>query len=816
MDSIRLGTISCLFLILTICGSALAEDKITENGREVREITITHVNPEAPEIDGELDDEVWLTHEFDFARDFVQLSPDEGEAPTESTVVAVSYDEHALYVAFWCYDSEPEKIVSQLVRRDNWANADQVSLRLDPYHDHQSGYRFDLNVSGVLSDYRLYNDVDMDRSWDGIWEGATKLQPWGWSAEFKIPYSCIRFDAKEIATWGFAVTRYLPRRAENDWWAFSPSSEGGYVSTFGHLKGIQGIKPQRHIEILPYAVSRLETEPKSMGNTDGREFVGDVGVDMKFALASNFVVDATINPDFGQVELDRPVLNLTSFETFYEEKRPFFLEGSNLFNTPFSLFYSRRIGRSPTQYPDDADYYTDLPKATTILGAAKVTGKIGGNTSIALLNAVTQEETAEYVDQEGQNREAVVEPMADYSVLRIKRDVMSSSYVGLLATVAGQDTRSPEFTGGVDWRLYTSDGVWGVSGQCVTSATDYDDDAGFGIDVMFSKSAGSHVRGAFGFEAADPNLDLNALGFLSRNDYREAWAWLQYRTDDDWWIIRNTHHNINYWSEWNYDDARLSLGGNYNLSIQFLNNWWLSGGINKNAATWSDRETRGNGLWRRPSSLSWWASFSSDDGKKVSFVINPGSGSNRYGSWWANYVGLYWKPRSNIEISGGTNFEHTQEQMRWVSNEEHAQTGELIPVFARYNQDSWTPRITINTNLTRDISIQFSGRMLITGLNHRDYVRYVGNESYAPLNGLVSVDDLESQNDYNYRAFNSTMVLRWEYRSGSTLYVVWTQARSGIGDYDDVDFGRDFDELFSAMTGSDNAFLIKVNYWFNI
>jgi hypothetical protein len=376
-----------LFVLVIFCVNSPADENlITE--RIIPELRATRINPTAPALDGNLDDPCWHGSDLQLARDFIQREPDEGKAATESTVVAVVYDDHAVYFAFWCYDDEPDKIDRQLVRRDRWGESDVVTVRLDPYHDHQTGYRFDISAAGVMRDCRLYNDINSDYSWDGVWDSAVKMQPWGWSAEIKIPFHSLRFADKPDQTWGMNVTRYISRRNESPWWAFSPSEDGGFVSKFGHLSGLTGIKPSRHLEILPYAMGSIETEPKDESNPDGRGYMKNTGFDLKYGIASNLILDVAVNPDFGQVELDEPVLNLSAYETYYEEKRPFFIEGANLFDTRFGIFYSRRIGRPPNgdiededdrYYDPNFDYYTNYPNAVTILNAAKLTGKLKRN-----------------------------------------------------------------------------------------------------------------------------------------------------------------------------------------------------------------------------------------------------------------------------------------------------------------------------------------------------------------------------------------------------------------------------------------------------
>ena len=789
---------------------ATAQDADPET-RVVPELRAERVNPHAPVIDGNLDDAVWTKEGLDRARGFVQRNPDEGEPATESTLVAVAFDDEAIYVAFWNFDSTPEAISRQLVRRDRSSEADRAIVRLDPYHDHQTGFEFTTNASGVQEDARIYNDDHMDYSWDGVWECAAKLQPWGWAAEFRIPYHCLRFNDQEEHTWGIDFARVINRHNEGVRWAFTPSSKGGFASNFGHLTGLEDIHPTGHLEVLPYVVSSLQTEPKHAGNPDGRSFPANIGFDVKYGISSNLILDATINPDFGQVELDAPVLNLSSFETYFSEKRPFFLEGDELYRSEFTLFYSRRIGRAPYNDVDDAelDYYTKYPKSTTILGAAKLTGKVGSGTNIAVLNAVTEEESADFVTTGGEHRTGVVEPRANYSVFRVKQDILNNSNVGGMLTVTSQDSRYPAVTGGVDWRLNLVNNSWCFRGQTIFSRVD-PEQTGFGLDFTIEKSAGKHVRGAVGGLIKDPHLEINRLGYTSRNDYRYGWGWLQYRTQDDWWIIRNTWNNLNYWRAWNYAGNDISHGGNVNVYWEFVNYWSLGWGVNFQAEKYSDVETRGNGLWEWNDypTYSWWASLDSDTRKKISFTINPGSGSDRGGSWWANYIGVSYRPSSTVEISLGANYHRTLGGLRWVENLEDT------AVFATLDKDEFTPRATASVMVHRNLSIQLSARTVIAGLNYQRPERYLGGKNYEPIQVAENAEDNESYYDYSYVALNGTLIMRWEYVPGSTLYLVWTRSGSDVSDANSLDWSNDFHRLFSA--DSDNVFLIKASYWLNI
>jgi hypothetical protein len=400
-------------------------------------------------------------------------------------------------------------------------------------------------------------------------------------------------------------------------------------------------------------------------------------------------------------------------------------------------------------------------------------------------------------------REGIVEEQANYSVLRLKQDVFSNSSVGGMLTLTSQNRIDPATTGGVDWRLSTESAVWNFSGQAVFSRVG-DIKTGFGMTAEVYKAAGKHIRGSIGMTIKDPNLDLNRIGFLSRNDERKGYGWLQYRTQDDWWIIRNTYNNFNVYAGWNYDGANIQKGWNFNTFIEFTNKWSLGGGFNQNLYKFSDRETRGNGLWEIPhDSWSWWASFNTDEGKMVSLNINPGSGHNRNANWWANYIGLEYRPKSNMEFSAGVNYVQDNGETRWVENREDT------TIFANMFRDQITPRFSASILPHRNLSIQLSAQGIIAGLDYRDARRYLGGNDYEEM--AIAEDNY----DYNYSALNSSMIVRWEYLPGSTIYMVWTRSRGEVdSDVNNLDVSRDMKRLFS--NGANNVWLVKASYWWNI
>jgi hypothetical protein len=765
-----------IFLLLFSFGLAADDDSIAAQMREVPELRAIRINPHAPEIDGYLNDAIWNNSKIEFARGFTQREPDEGNPATESTLVAVAYDNDAIYFAFWCYDSEPDKISGQLVRRDRYSESDQVYVRLDPYHDHQTGYSFNVNASGVQRDRRLYNENQIDDAWDGVWSSAVRHQPWGWSAELKIPYHCLRFGEKDIHTWGVDFVRSINRKTENVRWAFTPSSEGGFVSNFGHLTNLTGIKPSGNLELLPHIVSSFETEPESIGNPDGLDFMENIGLDFKYGLSTNLTLNATINPDFGQVELDCPVLNLSTYETFYPERRPFFMEGADLFRAEYTMFYSRRIGRTPDNDVGDNNqiYYTDYPKATTILGAAKLTGKLSGGTSIAFLSAITETERANYAAElleldsiiigdsvqvdtlsiDTVFREGVVEPKAVYSVLRIKQDVLSNSSIGGILTLVSQDSRYPAVTGGVDWRLLTNSSSWCFRGQTIFSRVD-NENIGYASDAVIEKCAGKHIRGAIGLVMKDKNLNINRLGYTQRNDVRNGWMWMQYRTNDDWWIVRNSWNNINISTNWNYDGYNIGNNFNFNNCIQFTNNWHGGMGFAQSFGKYDDRETRGHGLWENPRNWNSWIWLDTDERKKLSVEFDFSFGNSRTAPWWGGEMLVKYRPISNMEFYIHGEYVHDFDQLMWVKNPDDTTT-----IFADKDQNIFYLDASASIVFRNNLSCQLSASGLLTGLNYYNYRPYLGNNHYGyPQSGF--------DHDYNYSALNSTLL------SATDRQIIW-------------------------------------------
>ncbi len=803
-----------------------------------------------PRIDGVLDEPFWK--DASRSGDFTQFQPDEGKPASESTFVRIAYDDEALYVGLEMYDSQPDKMVDRLTRRDRWLEADMVHVMIDSHHDHLTAYCFTLYSSGTQRDVYYSNDINSDDTWDAVWESATHKTPWGWTAEMRIPFSCLRFSADDMRDpaagrmaavthaagadgpvdppeegaqvaqangssgnghrWGIYVSRNIPRKGELDRWNHIPDSAGGFVSKFGHLAGIYNIRPPKRLEVLPYTVSYAETEPESPGNPDGRDYTHNAGFDVKYGVTSDITLNATINPDFGQVEADQTVLNLSTFETWYPEKRPFFLEGNEIFATNYSLFYSRRIGRPPSRWPGDASYYEERPAATTILGAAKVSGKTGGGTSIGIIEAVTQREQATYRDEYGVKKKAVIEPEANYLVARVKQDIMQNSSVGVMATAVTQKDFNPDYTGGVDWDLRFRGGDYQVNGQTVASRN-WLEKSGWGGWLGAQKAGGKNFRGSLSAQYSSHDLDLNRIGYIQRDNYQEYWGWLQYRTTKKWWIVRKTWNNFNLGYADNADGVALTRGGNFNNNVQLANMWEVGGG------TWldydvqySDWETRGGPPAPIPVGQSWWFDLNTDPSKWLVLSSHLGGGDTGDGHFNDYSMGITLQPRSNIEFTAQPSYRSNWAVSRWLADVPDAE-GNRRDIFGEQKLHRLDLTMRGTVTFTRDLTLQVYAQPFFAAVDYGNFKKLVPPRSFEYVDSSV-YDEAERRPDFNWTSFNSNVILRWQYRPGSALFLVWTQTREAYRSIGDFKFNRDWNALYGAAPG--NTFLVKVSYWWSI
>jgi hypothetical protein len=803
-------------------------------------------------LDGEFTETIW--ERVPVVSDFRQREPKDGEAATFRTDVKVVYDATHIYIAVFAHDPEPSRIVGMRTRRDSESPSDWIRVFIDSFHDRRSAFEFGVNPAGVKRDVAWSNDSNEDSGWDAVWDVSVSQSSDGWRAEFRIPFSQLRFRRAENATFGFAVARQIGRLNETDTWPLLSKSASGVVSSFGDLTGLQLSATPKRLELLPYVVGQLRTQPNEPGNplVSPREPKGSVGADLKYAVRPGLTLTATVNPDFGQVEADPAVVNLSGFETFFSERRPFFVEGAGTFTFDLDcndgscsgLFYPRRIGRTPRGSPTLADgQHTRVPQQSSILGAAKLTGR-AGRFSFGAMNAVTADEEATIADGPLRTRQSV-EPLTNFTVVRSRREFANQSTIGFMATATTRRVNTftnflPDqaFTGGIDWdvrfkKRYAIQGHWvgsSVRGselaiQQLQESTVHSfqrPDAGHvdldptrtsltgsGAFIAINKVAGSKVRFNSNFGFKSPGLDINDVGFMRRADTRSMSNWIQWRHDVPSKYLRSFRFNLNQWASWNYDGDRLDNGGNVNAHAVFTNQWSTGMGFNLGPANFDDRATRGIG----PGALGtaqWsnWGYLNSDERKRIGFNLFYNVGADWHGKRYHGIdTNITVRPTSYLSISGGPGWNYNLQDSQWVEN-----TADGRYVFGRLNQTtlSWTTRV--NYTITPNLSVQIYAAPFVSAGDYDRFKQLVDGRA-ARYEDRYAPTAYDTNPDFNYRSFRTTNVLRWEYKPGSAVFVVWQQGREQVLDTGVFSFGRDFGGAFSAPAR--NVFLLKWSYWIN-
>ena len=712
---------SLVLLIPFLLFTAAAQAGVTDRSAPATRSASAVRSRGAIAIDGRLAEETWALAPA--IADLVQRNPDEGRPATERTEVRLAYDDDALYVGARLFDRRPDAIVRRLSRRDADVSADLFRVYLDPHHDHKTGVVLTVSAAGSQAEAWLSNDFERDSSWDGVWEAAVTVDAEGWTVEIRVPFSQLRFAPGDRQTWGLNVSRYIQRNNEEDWWVLVPKTDTRLVSAFGHVDGLDGIVPRRHLEVLPYVTTSIERMLTAQPGDPFRgpsRLLGGTGLDIKWGMTSSFTLDGAINPDFGQVEVDPAVVNLTAFETFFQEKRPFFIEGAQQFGTfgrnglvlygrfgaryP-DLWYSRRIGRPP-HVDADGDFVSQ-PTATTILGAAKVTGRTASGWNMSLLDAVTGRERARVADGLSQTT-MEVEPLTNYLAARVSRDIDGRGAVGMLATSVNRSLRTTDlkaevgsgaYVGGIDGNVFMDrKKVWVLSGSFAgshvrgdaaaiaklqrTSARYYQrPDA---THIRFDPDAQSlsgwtgqlnanRTRGNLLVDAAlwaiSPGFESNDVGFSPEADRIGAHTgWLWQKTTPDRWTRDRSLVLISRWL-WNTAGDNLVNGYSLQAGITTKNYWAVGGSADFDLPHLNDRETRGGPLEYRPTAYDGGVYVQSDGRKRVQLSVNSYYWWNTAGGWSLDAgPSLVFKPSPSLSVSIGPWLTRSRAVAQYVTN----------------------------------------------------------------------------------------------------------------------------------------------------
>ncbi len=834
-----------------------------------------------PVIDGRGDDAVWASAPEISA--FRQFEPNDDGNPTYETTARVAFDDRNLYVLLHAKDPHPDSIVAQLTRRDQRSPSDWLMVLIDSYNDKRTGFEFHVNAAGVKRDVSIVNDGDEDNSWDAVWDVATAIGSDGWTAEFRIPLSQLRFPPNGSPTFGMAFIRNIGRSGERISWPAIHKAKSGLVSQFAEVSGFAGLTSPRRLELTPYTVAKSVPQHQLDGNgaTAGydRASISTVGADIKYGLTSNFTLDATINPDFGQVEADPSNLNLTAFETFYSERRPFFLEGAGLFRFDVNcndgncsgLFYSRRIGRRP-QLNDNIqgnyDPAASVSQSTPIIGAAKLTGRTESGLQVGIFDAVTDQRKA-FGPKIGT---LIAEPRTNYLVGRLAQDFRKGkSSIGVMVTATNRSlddfsaislARSA-YVAGLDARHRFAKDNYEVSGFVAASTVrgssnainslqlnsrhgyvrpdatlPYDSTArqltGSAESVSFSKIGGGIVRFNVGYRELSPGFELNDVGYLSRADQRfqSGWMGLQFNKPRSWY--RQARFNVNQWAGWTTEGLPTDLGGNVNGHVQLPSLWWIHAGVNGNnwVPTYDDRAARGGPAVRNSKNGSAWAGVEGDSRKRFTPFIFArafqADGNRSHGVGFDPQ--LDFRASDRLTLSAGPSFQHDVIDNQWFGRFRTMNADSSYGThygFARLDQRTLsmttrfdytaTPALTFQMYLAPYVTVGHYTRLreladpraAAYGDRYREYTPFdfASPTAYAGYGA--------SAGDFNYKALNTNAVVRWEYRPGSAIFLVWQQGREQF-DRNAGTFaaGRDYRDLFRSHP--DNTFLIKASYWLSL
>jgi len=864
---LRMGVLA---LVLLGGAQALAQGPVSAERLRLQAVRVE----QAPRVDGVLDDAAW--RQAPFTRDFFQKEPEQGKPCSQRTEVAFAYDADALYVGARMYSDSPEDIETVMTRRDESGVAERLIISLDTYRDRRTAYSFAVTAAGVRVDWYHPDDHEYrrDMSYNPVWEARTQVTPEGWVAELRIPFSQLRFNEGEEQVWGLNINRYMPRRNEDAFWVVVPREVTAWSSRFGELTGIRGVVPRQRMEVVPYAAADLRADssnPRAGTPFENRQpFGGRVGMDVKVGFGPNLTLDATVNPDFGQVDADPAQVNLSAFELYLEERRPFFTEGSQLLtgNGP-AYFYSRRVGGAP-RLSASADF-VESPRASTILGATKLTGRLSSGLSLGVLGALTDEMYADTYSFDTREASRVrVEPRTGYAVLRGQQELgTEGSVVGATFTTVYRDIgrdagltsklAREAYTGGADFRLRLLGGEYLLSGYAGGSVVrgglealrriqrssahffqrpdqDYvwvDPEAtvlaGYTLGAKLERQSGTHWLWNASFGTKSPGFELNDAGRLISADDLDVNLGLRYRETEPGLLLRGWDVGLSAYTNWNYGGVRQSSFLSLSGSTTFANFWSSSFWLNYIPRAYSDTLTRGGPLMETGqgvvAGVSLRNNFASSNRWNVgveTWAYELGTGGS---AAWASFT---LQPWSRLRLSLEPSASLYTEGIQYVDTLEggRAETYGQRYVFAAVQRRELALRLRANLFLSPDLSLEAYAEPFASSGAYSRYgelgrARDRALRLYSDVtrleDGSLEVADGEasfllSNPDFNVRSFRSNVVLRWEWRPGSTLFLVWQQDRSLDAVRGNALAPRSLGEALLAPGA--HTFALKLNWWF--
>ena len=808
-----------------------------------------------PVIDGKDDDQIWRTAPV--IAGFKQWQPTEGKEPRFRTEAKVAYDAANLYVYVRAFDPHSDSIIRLLERRDTFTPSDMIWIFVDSYHDRRTGYEFGVNAAGVKIDQAIYDDGNEDGAWDGVWDVATRIDSLGWIAEFRIPLSQMRYSTERTHTFGFTIDRDIYRYNERVSWPKFSQAKAGMVSQFGALGGLDDLEAPRRLEALPYVVAKNALQIANNSYTQRSNVT--VGADLKYRVAPNLTLDATVNPDFGQVEADPAVLNLSAYESFFDERRPFFVAGRGLFRFDVNcsqvncngegLYYSRRIGRTPELA---AIYGDTVPlQPTTILGAAKLLGRFPSGLTLGVLDAATQRDASP--------GDTTFEPATNFAVVRATQDLRKgNSSIGGFFTAVNRNLdswsspylASRAYVGAVDFRHRFLRNNYEISGSLdqsrvqggraailglQTDAVHYYQrpDAKLPLDpnrtaltgdaeeFKFDKVGGQHLMFESAYQRRSEGFEINDLGFLRRADQQSWNTWVGFFDRHQRAFYDRFQWNMNWWQYWTTAGLPLEAAYNTNVHVTFKNKWQLNmgGTVGQLGTTYNDRGARGGPAIRQDSYISPWVSIGGNDRRSLVpyMSVNYFQGDAGRNSSLNLSPELDYKALGRFSSAFSLNWSHNISDNQWYGNFNDT-LGTVHYTFAHLDQTTTSATVRLNFTFTPSVSLQGYAQPFVSKGTYSNVRQLSATPRAAAYDDRYAAYDnvaiTGNPGGFNFKEIQSNLVFRWEYKPGSTIFLVWNEGRQGVGPVAGSDnFKTDLRDLLRLHPA--NTFLVKVSYWLN-
>lgn len=833
-----------------------------------------------PMIDGKLEDACWK-NEGEWSQNFLQNTPVERAQPTYPTRIKILYDDKNIYFALRAWDPEPDKINRFVGNRDENSIGDLISVAFDTYHDYRAAPEFNINAGGNKTDLIVTDALSVNMNWNAVWEGKTSVNDSSWTVEFRIPFNQLRYNQTDSSMlWGLHVRRIIRRIQETDQWSLIPRKNSGHVYSFGTITGLEDVRKPRLLEFLPYFAGKATARPVIPGSpySTNPRWNGNAGIDSKIGVG-DFTMDITINPDFGQIEADPSVMNLTSLETFYDEKRPFFLEGKHIFDFSADnnlMFYSRRIGHVPSYSPpvDNVTSFTQIPEFTNIINAVKLTGTTRNGISLGILQSTTQQERAK-LTEDGVETHPMVEPLTNFLIGRIQKTAnKGNTQFGIMFTSVKRFINDPHldylnrnaYTAGIDFLHYSRSREYFLDFRGMVSHVNGKEEAmvalqrnalhyyqrpdvtGYlGVDSSLRSltgtggylSAGRQGNKRFIFSEKvswwSPGFDLNDVGYLLMADVVENQTKMGIRQTEPKRLLRNYTMTLGQKNSWNYGGLSTYNDLNLQFNTQFSNQMDLSVTESYVFSELSTRLLRGGPAFRLSPYWKNTILFNTNKSNRVIFSLNKNStvSSDGVSRLFSIQPALSFRLGNHIYISSDLKYLRNTDNFIYVTQKKAE--GELYYIMGRIMQQTYSFTFRFNYNITPDISIQYYGSPFISSGKYSNFKRAADTDNFNMADRYHSYTDEEisfdepentyyvsegassykfGNADFSFREFRSNLVARWEYRPGSTIYLVWENNRTSRESDYISSLNHNLGNLFGVQPA--NVFMAKISFWFGL